>query len=123
MRVLFCQVHGVGVVTRLTKHLDCRFHIEVDLTLTCLQEQKRKDGPSATFLQSTSNNHFSQSGDNPAPLQQGKDRSHGTEGVEAPLLSSPVTLAIGSALQTSGRASQAKNPAKSLEIKERRQGH
>lgn len=58
MCMLLRQVHSVGVVTRLTKHLDRRFHIKVDLALTRLQEQKQKDGPSAIFPQSTSGNHF-----------------------------------------------------------------
>lgn len=54
MHVLLCQVHSVRVVTRLTKHPDCRFHIEADLALTRLQKPMQKDGPSATFPQSTS---------------------------------------------------------------------
>lgn len=58
MRVLLCQVHGMGVVPRLTKHLDRCFHIKADLALTRLQEQKQKDGPSATFPQSTRSNHL-----------------------------------------------------------------
>lgn len=49
MLVLLCQVHGMGVVTGLAKHLDSRFHIKVDLALTCLREQKQKDGPSEKF--------------------------------------------------------------------------
>ena len=58
MRMLLCQVHSVGVVTRLTKHLDGRFHIKADLALTSLQEQKQKDSPSATRPGSTSSNRL-----------------------------------------------------------------
>lgn len=58
MRVLLCQVYSMGVVTRLTKHLDRCFHIKVDLALTRLQEQKQKDSPSATFPHSTSSNRL-----------------------------------------------------------------
>lgn len=77
MCVLLCQVDSVGVVTCLTKHLDCRFHIKADFTLTCLQEQKQKDGPSATLPQSTSRNHFckrrkARAGTTQYPLCKGK---------------------------------------------------
>lgn len=49
MLMLLCQVHSMGVVTSLAKHLDSCFDIKVDLTLTCLREQKQRDGPSEKF--------------------------------------------------------------------------